>query len=62
MFNAYMDIKSPSINVKVDHTKDSRCILVETTVEGDILTMHFENIIDAKAYHGLLGIALGVDK
>lgn len=58
MVRAVVVTKDPKINIKKE-SNDCRCILMEvTTSGGDTISFQFDNINDAKAFHGLLGFAL----
>lgn len=53
-------INDPKINLK-QHSQGCRCLMVEvTTRDNETLILYFENIDDAKAFHGMIGFALGI--
>lgn len=54
-------VQSPKLNVKKAH-HDCRCTDIEVTTEHhDVMVLRFDSIDDAKAFHGLLGYALGME-
>lgn len=55
-------IKQPTLDVSKDTKDGCRCVMVNIkTPMEDYLHLTFESMDDAKALHGLLGYALGVE-
>jgi hypothetical protein len=56
-----MSINDPKMNVK-KHDKNCRCVMLETTSSNnELLVLIFTDIDAARAYHGMLGYALGLE-